>query len=101
LNLSLFYYRRWKNFLGKVDELDASNKAASKPTVVSGESRQLHHGCPGILQAVENDLTHALFELHEQGLQVNTQNFCKEASRLNENFWNKTLLSKKRLSIVL
>jgi hypothetical protein len=72
LNLPHFYYRRWKKFLEQFDEVDASNKAASQPTIISEESRQLHQGLAGILQAVENDLTHALFELHAQGLQVNT-----------------------------
>ena len=34
------YYHRSKKFLKNVDELDASNKAASKPTVISGVSQQ-------------------------------------------------------------
>ena len=97
LNLPHYYCHRWKKLLKIVDELDTSNKAAGKPVIISGESRQFHHGRPGILQAVENDLTHALFELHEQGLQlqVNTRTVCKETSRLSENFRNKTLLAKK------
>ena len=97
LNLPHYYYGRWKKLLKNIDELDASNKAASKPAVIAGVSQQFHHGRPGILQAVENDLTHALFELREQGLQVNTQTVRKEASHLNENFWNKTLLTKKAI----
>jgi hypothetical protein len=97
LNLPHYYYGRWKKLLKSIDELDASNKAASKPAVIVGESRQFHHGRPGILQAVENDLTHALFELREQGLQVNTRTVRKEASRLSESFRNKTLLAKKAI----
>jgi hypothetical protein len=98
LNLPHFYYHRWEKFLENINDLDASTKAASKPAVVLGVSRQLHHGHPGILQAVENDLTHALFELHEQGLQVHMQTVCKEASCLSENFRNKTLLTTKAIA---
>ena len=38
LNIPQYYYRRWKKLLKNVDELDTSNKAAGKPTVMSGES---------------------------------------------------------------
>ena len=72
LNLPHFYYRRWKKFLENINELDASNKAASTRAVISGVSRQLHHGHPGTLYAVDNDLTNALFELCKQGIQANT-----------------------------
>ena len=67
---------------------------AVHPFTINGEVCKLHPGRPTGLGDFQNSLTRSVFELREQGLQVNTHSMRKEASRLSEIFKDKTKIAK-------
>jgi hypothetical protein len=92
VNIPHGYYRTWRRTVAKADGLK-TNKIVP-PFAIHGEIRKLPPGRPSGLGDIENDLTRSVFELREQGLQVNTRTLRKEASQLSNNFKDKTTKAK-------
>jgi hypothetical protein len=86
------YYKTWRRTVAKADSLRKDE--AVHPFTINGEVRKLHPGRPTGLGDFQNSLTRSVFELREQGLQVNTRTVRKEASRLSEIFKDKTKIAK-------
>ena len=61
-----------------VDKMVASK--AVVPYDIHGDGRKIHTGQCSHIHDIESDLLHAVFELREECLQVNTQTMQKEAS---------------------
>ncbi len=87
-----WYYKRWRKTVFQVDQL--LHTKAWVPFNIKGDSRKIHPGPKSQLNVIENDLTRSLFELREQGLQVNTRTLRKEAARLSTEFRGKTRTAK-------
>lgn len=87
-----WYYKRWRKTVFQVDQLLSTK--AWVPFNIKGDSRKIHPGPKSQLNAIENNLTRSLFELREQGLQVNTRTLRKEAARLSTEFRGKTRTAK-------
>ena len=66
------------------------------PFNIGGDIKKLHPGRKSSLTTIKSELSCSIFELHEQGLHVNTHTVQKEASRLSSNFKNKTSTAKIR-----
>jgi hypothetical protein len=94
LQIHHWYYARWKKVVTRVD--DILQKDEAHPFDISGDIKKLHLGRPSSLTTIKRNLTRSIFELHEQGLQVNTRTVRKEASRLSSDFKNKTSTAKIR-----
>ena len=86
------YYKAWRKTVAKADSLRKDE--AVPPFNINGEVRKLHPGRPNGLGYLQDSLSRSVFELREQGLQVNTRTMRKAASRLSEDFKEKTKLAK-------
>ena len=64
-----FYYARWKRMLEKVDDMKKSSDFIAFKT--NAGSHKIHPGRPSRLE-VRDGLSCSIFELREQGIQVNT-----------------------------
>jgi len=65
-----FYYARWKKMLEKVDDMKKTiDFIAFK---INSRSCKIHPGCPSALKEFHDGLSRSIFELREQGIQVNT-----------------------------
>ena len=91
-NIPHYYYKAWRKTVAKVDQM--ASKQAVVPFRFNGESRKIHPGRPSGLATIEHNLTRSIFELREQGLQVNTRTLRNEAARLSHNFKAKTIKAK-------
>jgi hypothetical protein len=85
-----FVYGRWKKQLQRVTD-------PSCPLIATGETRKLHPGPKSTIDNIAGALTHKVFALREQGLQVNNMRIRSEASKLSESFKNKPDKAKKRV----
>jgi hypothetical protein len=94
LQIHHWYYARWKKTMQTVENLIKKDEVL--PFSIGEHISKLHPGRQSSLTAIKNALSHSIFELHEQGLQVNTPTVWKEASRLSSNFKNKTCKGKIR-----
>ena len=75
VNIPHGYYKTWRRTVAKVDCLRKNEIV--RPFAIHGEVCKLHPGCPTGLGDIQNSLTRTLFELREQGLQVNTHTVRK------------------------
>jgi hypothetical protein len=92
LNIPHSYHRRWGRTVSKVD-----TPAAHQPIVpfkIHGESHKIHRGHPSGIIFIEGNLKCLIFELWEQGLQVNSHTLTSEATRLSYNFKAKSTKEK-------
>jgi hypothetical protein len=96
LRLPHWYYKCWRKTVYNVDKMIALRIIV--PYNVNGDSCKIHPGPSSHLDDIESNLSHAVFELREQGLQVNTWTVRKEASRLSHKFKGKTTMA--NISIV-
>ena len=87
-----WYYKCWRKTVNKVDKL--LSMKAWIPFSIKGSSRKIHPGPSSQLNSIESALTCAVFELREQGLQVNMRTLRKEAERLSTEFRGKTMKAK-------
>jgi hypothetical protein len=85
-----FVYGRWKKQLQRVTD-------PSCPLIATGKTRKLHPGPKSTIDNIAGALTHKVFALREQGLQVNNMRIRSEASKLSESFKNKPDKAKKRV----
>ena len=83
-NVHHSYHWRWRKTIAKVNELAANQTVV--PFKIHGESCEIHPWCPSGLTPIEGDLKQLIFELREQGYQVNSHTLKKEAVRLSDIF---------------
>jgi hypothetical protein len=88
-----FYYARWKRMLEKVDDMKKTSEFIAFKT--NAGSRKIHPGRPSGLEDIRDGLSRSIFELREQGIQVNTRTVRNEASRMSETFNQKSMKAKK------
>ncbi len=66
-----FYYARWKRMLEKVDDMKKTSDFIAFKT--NAGSRKIHPGRPSGIEELRDGLSRSIFELQEQGIQVNTR----------------------------
>jgi hypothetical protein len=85
-----FVYDCWQKQLQRVTD-------PSCPLIATSETRKLHPGRKSSIDDIAGALTHKVFALREQGLQVDNMRIRSEASKLSESFKDKTDKAKKRV----
>jgi hypothetical protein len=88
-----FYYTRWKKMLEKVDDMKKTYDFIAFK-IYSG-SHKIHPGRSSALKELRDSLLHSIFELREQGIQVNTCTVRNQASRMSQSFNDKNMKAKK------
>ena len=71
LQIHHWYYGRWKKIVTRVDDILQKDEAC--PFNISGAIKKLHLGRLSSSTTIKSNLTCSIFELREQGLQVNTR----------------------------
>jgi hypothetical protein len=80
------YYKTWKKQLEKAVDVK-----------ISGNCSKIHRGKKGLLEDHTAAIERAIFELREQGIQVNTRYVRVEASKLSSAFRSKTKVAKDHI----
>ena len=88
-----FYYAHWKKMLEKVDDMKKNNDFIAFK--INSESCKVHPGRPSALKEIRDGLLRSIFELQEQGIQVNTCTVQNQASRMSQSFNGKSMKVKK------
>jgi hypothetical protein len=89
------YYPCFKKVIKKLDDLEQD--AGSGPFKMNGTARKIHPGRPSLLQAIQEDLSHFIFEIRQRGIQVSTRMIRQEACRLLPAFRSKSMEARKRI----
>jgi hypothetical protein len=87
-----WYYKHWRKTVTNVNKILSSKTVV--PFTILGDGHRIHFGHPSEPVPIECDLMHSVFQLMEQGLQVNTHTLRNEAARLPQNFKDKSTKAK-------
>jgi len=91
------YYPCFKKVIKKLDYLEQD--AGFVPFKANGTARKIHPGHPSLLQAIQEDLSHFVFEIRQCGIQVSTNIIQQEACLLLLSFGSKSMEARKRIVI--
>ena len=70
LQIHHWHFAMWEKTMQIVDNLIEKDEVLTFS--ISGDIKKLNLGCPSSLTAIKSDLSCSIFELCEQGLQINT-----------------------------
>jgi hypothetical protein len=89
------YYTRFKEVIKKIDNFEQDTGFVSFKT--NGTVLKISPGCPSLLQAIQEDLSHFNFEIRQRRIQVSTSMIWQEACHLLPSFRSKLMEAMKRI----
>lgn len=92
LGIPTLYYRRWKQLISKVFDVNSTNEFVSYNT--KGTARKIHPGRPSALSVIRPQMKEFVSSIRERGIQLTNRMMGREASRILPSFKDKTVRAK-------